>query len=527
MTSHEEPEQLTVDVDEPQPGVLVAQLTGWLDLATAPGAEIQLQELLDTRAPRSIVVDLSRTEFLGSAGRRGAAAPAPRRARPRVRAAVPGRAERNRAADPARAGSARDVLDGGRRGRGDALTAAGREPGVSRVRRTGCGPRAPTGSMGRAGSSVMTTSRVRAQVRPDVHELADPDLLPSRVVVGPLARDHDDRVRDLGLGVQVQRACGVVLHQRVTVRFAVQQPQRVVLGVAEGPEVPGFGEQEVQAVELDVAGELVHRGDDARAHVIACLPDPDREQREEPLGVGGAADHRQRRPEPPLHFGEVPDDAVVGEGAVVHQERVGVGEGDLAGAGVAQVGEELARSGSLGDLPVGLVVGGLDRVAHEQLPVAGGQRGDAEPVGVVLALRSERVRGVQQPEFGGYVVGTGVQGEEAAHGGDASPRSRSSSLVRVPGRVGVGVGPWRRWCVRRSGSTRLADGVELPGWDGLAGVEALVGPEEQALEAVYFDTEDLRLARAGVTLRRRRGGHDAGLAPQAAGRPGTAATRSA
>jgi CHAD domain-containing protein len=56
----------------------------------------------------------------------------------------------------------------------------------------------------------------------------------------------------------------------------------------------------------------------------------------------------------------------------------------------------------------------------------------------------------------------------------------------------------------------LADGVELPGWDGLAGVEALVGPEEQALEAVYFDTEDLRLARAGVTLRRRRGGHDAG-----------------
>jgi CHAD domain-containing protein len=56
----------------------------------------------------------------------------------------------------------------------------------------------------------------------------------------------------------------------------------------------------------------------------------------------------------------------------------------------------------------------------------------------------------------------------------------------------------------------LADGVELPAWDGLVGVEALVGPEEQALEAVYFDTEDLRLARAGVTLRRRLGGHDAG-----------------
>lgn len=54
------------------------------------------------------------------------------------------------------------------------------------------------------------------------------------------------------------------------------------------------------------------------------------------------------------------------------------------------------------------------------------------------------------------------------------------------------------------------DGVELPGWSGMDGVEALVGPEEQTVEAVYFDTDDLRLARAGVTLRRRRGGEDAG-----------------
>jgi inorganic triphosphatase YgiF len=55
-----------------------------------------------------------------------------------------------------------------------------------------------------------------------------------------------------------------------------------------------------------------------------------------------------------------------------------------------------------------------------------------------------------------------------------------------------------------------ADGVELPGWSGLAGVEALIGPDEQTLEAVYYDTGDLRLARAGATLRRRRGGNDAG-----------------
>ena len=44
----------------------------------------------------------------------------------------------------------------------------------------------------------------------------------------------------------------------------------------------------------------------------------------------------------------------------------------------------------------------------------------------------------------------------------------------------------------------------------LTGVESLVGPEEQTLEGVYHDSDDLRLAQAGVTLRRRRGGDDAG-----------------
>ena len=56
----------------------------------------------------------------------------------------------------------------------------------------------------------------------------------------------------------------------------------------------------------------------------------------------------------------------------------------------------------------------------------------------------------------------------------------------------------------------ISDGVELPGLAGLAGNQSPVGPEEQTLEAVYFDTDGLRLAQAGVTLRRRRGGGDAG-----------------
>ena len=44
---------------------------------------------------------------------------------------------------------------------------------------------------------------------------------------------------------------------------------------------------------------------------------------------------------------------------------------------------------------------------------------------------------------------------------------------------------------------------------GTAGVAACSRPGEQLLDAVYYDTADLRLIRAGVTLRRT-GGQDAG-----------------
>jgi CHAD domain-containing protein len=53
-------------------------------------------------------------------------------------------------------------------------------------------------------------------------------------------------------------------------------------------------------------------------------------------------------------------------------------------------------------------------------------------------------------------------------------------------------------------------GVAVPSLDGLPGVAGSVGPQEQELKAEYFDTEDLRLIRAGITLRRRTGGSDAG-----------------
>lgn len=52
--------------------------------------------------------------------------------------------------------------------------------------------------------------------------------------------------------------------------------------------------------------------------------------------------------------------------------------------------------------------------------------------------------------------------------------------------------------------------VALPDLRGLPRVAAIAEPAEHDLEAVYFDTPDLALARAKVTLRRRTGGDDAG-----------------
>jgi CHAD domain-containing protein len=53
-------------------------------------------------------------------------------------------------------------------------------------------------------------------------------------------------------------------------------------------------------------------------------------------------------------------------------------------------------------------------------------------------------------------------------------------------------------------------GALLPDFDDLPGVAAESGREEQRLEARYYDTEDLRLIRSGITLRRRQGGSDPG-----------------
>jgi CHAD domain-containing protein len=53
-------------------------------------------------------------------------------------------------------------------------------------------------------------------------------------------------------------------------------------------------------------------------------------------------------------------------------------------------------------------------------------------------------------------------------------------------------------------------GFALPPLDRLPGVASVCDVQQETLEAEYYDTGDLRLINAGVTLRRRRGGGDEG-----------------
>ncbi|KKK06674.1 CYTH and CHAD domain-containing protein [Micromonospora sp. HK10] len=54
------------------------------------------------------------------------------------------------------------------------------------------------------------------------------------------------------------------------------------------------------------------------------------------------------------------------------------------------------------------------------------------------------------------------------------------------------------------------EGFRLPDLAGCGGVETVSDATALDLDAVYWDTADLRLARSGFALRRRTGGHDAG-----------------
>ena len=69
-----------------------------------------------------------------------------------------------------------------------------------------------------------------------------------------------------------------------------------------------------------------------------------------------------------------------------------------------------------------------------------------------------------------------------------------------------------------AGGTAVLDAMET--MTATAGVAAVSRQGEQLLDAVYYDTADLRLIGAGITLRRRTGGQDAGWHLKLPGRRG-------
>ena len=67
----------------------------------------------------------------------------------------------------------------------------------------------------------------------------------------------------------------------------------------------------------------------------------------------------------------------------------------------------------------------------------------------------------------------------------------------------------------------VSQDLPTPVLTDLPGIEDIGATRSESLSAIYYDTKDLRLTRAKITLRRRTGGHDDGWhikLPSSAGR---------
>jgi hypothetical protein len=159
------------------------------------------------------------------------------------------------------------------------------------------------------------------------------------------------------------------------------------------------------------------RGSQAGIHVAAVPAGLNDDQREDPLAVGVAVNEVSG-----VQFGEARVELsqslhhpVVREQAAVLQEWVGIGHHVLAGAGVADVGDEgravqVAGCGfELCVLPRG------ERLLVHRRRAVGTEHADAGADGVAVTLRGQAVLGVEEPEGGWYRGGTGVQAEQPAH----------------------------------------------------------------------------------------------------------------
>ena len=190
------------------------------------------------------------------------------------------------------------------------------------------------------------------------------------------------------------------------------------------------------------------------------------DEREHALRVGLAADAGAVRAEPLVEPVERADDAVVGEHAAVERERVGVGFADLAGVGVADVGEE-RRGVRLARLARELLVVRRPHRAAEQARLArGAERREPEPVGVGVALVGERGRGVEQPERRVDVARPGVQSEQAAHGDVSPPREAARPGTAGSAPPATRPGPAGRTPAARSAWSRAAPRAATRGGPG-------------------------------------------------------------
>ena len=141
------------------------------------------------------------------------------------------------------------------------------------------------------------------------------------------------------------------------------------------------------------------------------------DQGEEPFAVGLAL-HEVRHPQRGqalIEPCEATEGAVVGEQPSVLLERVGVGHGVRAGAGIPDMGQE-RRALQIPCLTrEGVVLPGGQRLLGHVGPAFRVEGAYAGAVGLPPALVREAVRGVQKPKRGPDWFGPGVQAKQSAH----------------------------------------------------------------------------------------------------------------
>lgn len=86
--------------------------------------------------------------------------------------------------------------------------------------------------------------------------------------------------------------------------------------------------------------------------------------------------------------------------------------------------------------------------------------------------------------------------------------ARGRILLRSAKRTLGGMAPERSVEIEKKFD--VVAGTAIPDWTEVPGIASVSAGEERHLEAGYLDTADLALAQAGVAVRRRTGGPDAG-----------------